>query len=284
MFSMIRKRFTYANVAMTLALVFAMTGGAYAAKKYLITSTKQIKPSVLAQLKGASGKNGTAGLAGTAGPTGPAGLGGAKGETGTAGAKGEAGAAGAKGETGTAGTAGATGANGTSVTSKKVEPSEAACNKEGGSEFTAAASSKTFACNGKQGAPGQTGYVATLPSGGTEKGAWSVAGMPVKFFSAEVLYAPISFTIPLETAPEAAHVIETGETTECPGGVEKPAAAPGNLCVFIQSKTNVKAISSSDPGAGTVGAVGTTGSVLFVLAETAGQSILAKGTWAVTAK
>ncbi len=46
MFSMIRKRLTYANVAMTLALVFAMTGGAYAAKKYMITSKKQIKPSV----------------------------------------------------------------------------------------------------------------------------------------------------------------------------------------------------------------------------------------------
>jgi hypothetical protein len=39
MFSKIRKRLTYANVAMTLALVFAMTGGAYAAKHYLITST-----------------------------------------------------------------------------------------------------------------------------------------------------------------------------------------------------------------------------------------------------
>ena len=32
MFSMIRKRLTFANVAMTLALVFAMTGGAYAAR------------------------------------------------------------------------------------------------------------------------------------------------------------------------------------------------------------------------------------------------------------
>ncbi len=32
MFSMIRKRLTLANVVMTLALVFAMSGGAFAAK------------------------------------------------------------------------------------------------------------------------------------------------------------------------------------------------------------------------------------------------------------
>ena len=44
----IRSRLTYANVAVTLALVLAMSGGAYAADRYLITSTKQIKPKVLA--------------------------------------------------------------------------------------------------------------------------------------------------------------------------------------------------------------------------------------------
>ena len=42
-----RGRLSYANVAMTLALVFAMSGGAYAASKYVITSTKQISPKVL---------------------------------------------------------------------------------------------------------------------------------------------------------------------------------------------------------------------------------------------
>ncbi len=68
-----RKRFTYANVASTLALVFAMTGGAYAADKVLITSTKQISPKVLTALKGKNGKNGTNGAQGLPAPQAPPG-------------------------------------------------------------------------------------------------------------------------------------------------------------------------------------------------------------------
>ncbi len=100
MFSAIRKRFAYANVAMTLALVFAMTGGAYGAGHYLITSTKQISPKVLKALKGANGKNGVAGTAGPAGATGAAGAVGAKGENGTNGGQGIQGPAGPTGPQG----------------------------------------------------------------------------------------------------------------------------------------------------------------------------------------
>ena len=53
-----RKHLTYANVAATLALVFAMSGGALAAKHYLINSTKQINPKVLKKLRGAKGTTG----------------------------------------------------------------------------------------------------------------------------------------------------------------------------------------------------------------------------------
>ena len=42
---------TYANVVATLALIFAMTGSAVAATHYLITSTKQISPKALKELK-----------------------------------------------------------------------------------------------------------------------------------------------------------------------------------------------------------------------------------------
>ena len=65
-----RRHLTYANVAATLALVFAMTGGAFAAKHYLINSTKQINPKVLKKLKGAHGKTGATGPPGQTGSAG----------------------------------------------------------------------------------------------------------------------------------------------------------------------------------------------------------------------
>jgi hypothetical protein len=54
----------------SLALFFALGGTAIAARHYLVTSTSQIKPSVLKQLRG---HNGTQGLAGPQGPAGPQG-------------------------------------------------------------------------------------------------------------------------------------------------------------------------------------------------------------------
>jgi Collagen triple helix repeat (20 copies) len=98
-----RKRLSYANITATLALVFAMSGGAMAANSYLINSTKQINPKVLKKLTGKPGKNGIAGANGATGATGPTGP---AGSPGTAGAKGETGLKGEKGETGLKGEAG----------------------------------------------------------------------------------------------------------------------------------------------------------------------------------
>ncbi len=67
-----RRHFSYANVVATLALVFAMSGGALAANHYLINSPKQINPKVLKKLRGPKGKTGAAGPTGATGPAGPA--------------------------------------------------------------------------------------------------------------------------------------------------------------------------------------------------------------------
>ena len=89
-----RRHLSYANVVATLALVFAMSGGALAASHYLITSTKQVSPKVLKKLTGKTGKPGTAGA------TGPQGAAGSPGAPGLQGAKGAEGAEGAEGPAG----------------------------------------------------------------------------------------------------------------------------------------------------------------------------------------
>jgi hypothetical protein len=242
--SALRSRLTYANVVATLALVFAMSGGALAATHYLITSTKQISPKVLKDLKGKGGAAGTAG---------------ATGKEGAAGKEGKAGANGANGD------------NGESVSMAEVKAGEAACNelggsrftlggkettacngekgkagkagesvtnvanpancKEGGAEFRVGSGTATYACNGEKGPKGEEGNIkATLPPGATETGAWSFAVSN----NIRLQRVPISFPIPLAASLS---------TAGCPSGSEchihiapvlvqegKIGAEPGELC------------------------------------------------------
>ncbi len=103
----LRLHLSYANVAATLALVFAMGGSAVAATHYLITSSKQISPKVLKELKktGPAGTNGTEGKPGTPGSEGkqgPEGKEGPQGPRGVEGKQGSEGRPGAQGEKGNA--------------------------------------------------------------------------------------------------------------------------------------------------------------------------------------
>ena len=77
-----------ATIIACIALFFALGGTAIAAKHYLITSTSQIKPSVLKKLKGQAGKPGPAGPAGAPGATGAQGATGGQGPAGVEGPRG----------------------------------------------------------------------------------------------------------------------------------------------------------------------------------------------------
>jgi hypothetical protein len=113
-----------ALVVACLALFVASTGTSIAANHYLITSTKQIKPSVIKQLKGAKGPRGqsVSGLTGPQGPKGDTGATGVTGSTGATGATGPAGPTGAAGAAGATGSTGATGVTGTNGTNGAQGP------------------------------------------------------------------------------------------------------------------------------------------------------------------
>jgi hypothetical protein len=272
MFSRIRKRFTYTNIVMTLALVFAMSGGAYAASKYLITSTKQISPKVLKSLKG---KNGTNGAQGAQGAQGPAGANGKDGTNGTNG-------------TGTNGTNGTDGTNGKSVV---LANGASGCTTNGGAggtsvEVEGTPGSKKYVCNGSPWTAG-----GTLPAGATETGGWAVgdgnAGTGVQ------VYTAISFSIPLAAPVAEANVqanvvgfptgASTTEKENCPGTVTAPKAKTGFLCVYtgvyehastFLGRPFVLKLSEAAPGTDTAGAS------VGIVSEAANAT--ASGTWAVT--
>lgn len=133
----IRRHLSYANVASTLALVFAMGGGAYAALSpvrdgVIHTCFRKSNGAVRVVRAGARcGRRERALAFNQRGPVGPRGATGAQGPT---------------GKTGATGKTGRTGAAGRSVTSATLGVGNASC-PSGGSSFTTA-SGTTFTCNG----------------------------------------------------------------------------------------------------------------------------------------
>jgi hypothetical protein len=224
MFSSIRKRLTYANVALTLVLVFAMSGGAYAAKKYLITSTKQISPSVLSALKGKAGPVGPVGPAGAAG----AGTPGAQGPAGAPGAKGETGAEGKEGKQGPAGPTGPKGAAGSPWTAGGKLPSKAT-------------------------ETGVWGYQVPV---GEE-----TAHIPISFpipLTGELGGTQVHY---IDINNEEVKGFEKKPSVACTGTVAAPTAEEGNLCIYtgylsgsLESPFIFK-VSEETFGASTAGAV-----------------------------
>jgi hypothetical protein len=252
---MVKRHITYSNVVVSLALVFAMSGGAYAASKHLIviTSTKQISPKVLKALKGANGKTGANGAQG---PAGPAGAAGPSGPQGPAGEPGKEGPPGPKGENGKDG---ATGFTETLPSGKTLKGDWAAPNAEA------------------QG-PGFEG-----------------ASFDIVSFGIPLSTAPVAVhVVPAPTEEEEQKGEFPAAPQGCTGDVTNPGAEAGNLCVFAREKFNVSKSKICPTGGTSEGALHCVlnggapeaadpyGFSIYVEAET--KSLMAySGTWAVTA-
>jgi hypothetical protein len=249
---MIRRHLNYANVVATFALVFAMSGGALAASHYLISSPKQIKPSVLKSLTGKAGPAGAAGANGATGPAGPTGPGGPQGAAGTNG----------------------TGTNGTDGTNGK-EGKEGKEGPPGPTEFKVLPSGQSE--HGVLGFTGEEGEVEgykTLPL------SFSI---PLPAAIEEAQEATNVHVVEYgETAPE--------ECEE--GTLAEPKAAPGNLCIYIHSLSGAVIGNHNNPGkeitynpeseSGLGVGVGRSGALLSIYRNTTEQTVV-RGVWVVTA-
>ena len=279
MFSRLRTHVNAATVVAIVALVFAMTGGAFAvgghndksanagseagAKRTGIRVASGLGLQRLA-LGGSTERTAVVavkakGKAGPRGPAGPAGPSGPEGKPGPAGKEGPAGPEGPKGNTGPAGKEGPPGQQGPA---------------------------------GKQGYPGHAGFTETLPPGKTETGAWSIAA-PAGAFASTAISFPIPLAERLEgsgcsekKAPCQVHWITSGkQTTECPGSAEKPEATIGNLCVYLvelKGKPSSPTPTIFSPASFLQEGSGLTGAVIF-FGQAEGEELSASGDWAVTA-
>jgi hypothetical protein len=146
----------------------------------------------------------------------------------------------------------------------------------------AAGAAGTKGDTGAAGAKGETGaagpFPATLPAGKTITGAWGFLGDDDGVGGHEGAATAISFPYPLATSPTV-NIIQIGGTAPpaCPGIMNAPAAAPGNLCIWVGTVSSSTGTVSSYWPVGN----GQYGVVVYTNGTAAGR-IDGAGTWAVT--
>jgi len=276
-------------VVAIIALIAALAGTAFAAAGLNGKQKKEVK-KIAKQYAGKPGKPGAPGAPGPQGPAGP---------------KGDKGDKGEKGDQGNPGTPG-TSPTGTSFTGSKTVGGTTCT--EGGVEYSG--TSPSLVCNGKKGAEGSPWTAGgTLPPGATETGAFA---SPVNDGSIENNQYNVVFTFAIPLASELefkgdsdenqVHLInEAGEevkeeggnptgfgppSSACPGSVDAPEAASGNLCIYVGEENNLSINSQiasqfiSKPSSSADFGAGTTGAVWRLIAS--GASLRVRGSYAVT--
>ena len=136
---------------------------------------------------------------------------------------------------------------------------------------------------GPQGPPGPAG-ASTLASAKTLRGRFEATG--VAGGANATATGAISFGAQLASAP-ARNIVLSGTTTQCPGTVADPEAAPGQFCIYVGDRVNNGNIetvtdSATPGGLPTVGGTSRQGAGVVVVSAAAG-TFGARGSWAVTA-
>jgi hypothetical protein len=231
------------TVIAALVAVLAVTSGAFAAKQYMITSSKQIKHGAISLsnlshrarrvLHGATGPSGPQGIRGDTGVQGPQGLTGA---TGARGDKGDTGAQGPQGLTGATGPQGLTGTTGARGPQGEIGPA--------GKDGTNGADGKVGPQGerGPQGFPGLIGPIGPRGLKG-DKGDKGDRGAPGDSYLADAYYSVAYYDAGDTNAGAIATVACNAQTdTAISGGVQTIGLGDND-----DQTTNVP-VSSSFPG------------------------------------
>ncbi|HJZ35335.1 MAG TPA: hypothetical protein VJ204_03600 [Solirubrobacterales bacterium] len=129
---------------------------------------------------------------------------------------------------------------------------------------------------GEKGEPGT--FLSALPSGRTLTGVYGISGH-IQNPGDTGAEDAISFQIPLSEPPVESVVIGGAPTTECPGTVNDPAAAPGYLCLYEQAAYGDEPALKAEPTGS-----GKDGFAVFIPGATVEGPYNDYGTWAVTAR
>jgi len=273
MLGSIRRHTTYANATATLALLFAMSGGAFAVTTKgngggashargaaVARKSRSSKAKTLRGPRGPKGETGPAGATGAAGPAGPEGKAGAPGSQGPLGPQGPA------GKEGKAGTNGQTGFT-------EVLP------------------------------PGKTETGSWSLGGGENQFIVSSVSFPIPL-KEELDFTKVHFIgsngKEVELVRETPLELKEETSSACHGNYKEPQADPGNLCIYGREERGLNLISLTPsgtafrpyifPSGGTPHALGgsegagVSGAVLFGKTESSSPLNVAWGSWAVTAE
>lgn len=139
---------------------------------------------------------------------------------------------------------------------------------------------------GPQGPAGPGGGTGTSASAKTVRGRFEATSSTPATAAGATASGAISFGVQLPAAP-ARNIVLAGSTTQCPGTVADPDAAPGQLCIYVGDRVNNGTIETVTD-APTVGGLPTIGGTsrqgAGVVVVSAGPGTFgARGSWAVTA-